>query len=123
MSDKKRTKLTVTAMVDAIGAIYLASLGAEAKLYNACTVTLNRNYAGHYAVDLLANLTGCVTPQLVHSTAHEESYEAALALLLEHVEQLLEEQKRRMLADVVAVADKYKSVLTGARGKLKKVNA
>lgn len=123
MTNKKRTKLTVTAMVNAISEIYLASLGEDAKLYNACTVSLNRNYAGHYAVDLLTNRAGADGQELVNSTEHEESYEAALALLLEYVERLLEEKKRRMLADVVAVADKYKTVLTGARTKLKKVNA
>lgn len=120
---KKRTKLTMTTMIEAASDIYLSTLSEEERENSGpCSVILradtdvdNRRVFG--ASLWRHPLEGA--PEEVAQHYNYVDFEGAVASVLSEMEQVLESRKAQALKSIHEVSDRYKSILRGARSKLK----
>lgn len=118
-----RTKLTMTAMVDAASALYLSTLQEiEQENYEACSVVLRQETQPNGTVVYGASLWKHHRdgePEEVTSTEDDGSFEGAVAKILAEVERTAEARRNEILRTLDLEIDKYKGILRGARGKIK----
>lgn len=125
MSETKkstRTKTTMTTMILAITEMYFATASDDdTEEEVACEIVLDMTFTGKYRAILVKKIPGgdATENEVVCDKFSMSNFEEAVALILEDVAATYEKRRAETMAELNAVADKYKGVLRSARGKFR----
>ena len=123
-SDKKRQKMTITAMAEAMKALHLAA-NPHLQQHQSFGVGLVLTQRGqHFVVTARTSSDeGIVEDEVsgddLAATSSEESYEAACAELLLVFQRRFEDFRQQKQAELDNILVQHRGVLRGARSKLK----